>query len=202
MTTDKSVPDELSLKTMQRLREVLDEPYHLSRDATIFSEIATGEFNYTGMSELRDALEHINRAISSDNEKEAMSDLDSAFEHIRRSGVESVQKAATKLYFDVSEAMNSPSLAIRLSGLKVPDQGEVRKMRMRIMKNIVDGRAQKADRGKWKDSIRSFVEAINLSIELKDMFPPKGEIRFRLFTIACGVVTIVSLVIAVVVMLT
>jgi len=46
-----------------QLREILDHAYPLARDAVINAETISGEINYIGMSELRDALDHLNKAF-------------------------------------------------------------------------------------------------------------------------------------------
>lgn len=150
----------------------MGHPYHLSRDAIIYSEVVTGELNYKGMGELRDVLEHLQRAINTNNEEEALNDLTEAYEHIRRAAVESVQRAASKEYFETLETIRIPSLAFRVAFLEVPEKGKVRELRMDAMKKIAKGRSNKADKDKWENSIEDFrkakmyKQALDLSQEL------------------------------------
>lgn len=76
----------LSPKVLSALTELLDEVYPLARDAVIYAEIMTGEFNYVGIAELRNVLEHIRRALNTADEEEALRDLEAAHEHLRRGG--------------------------------------------------------------------------------------------------------------------
>lgn len=187
-------PDEpLSPKVLTTLREIMGHPYHLSRDAIIFSEVVTGELNYKGMGELRDVLEHLQRTINTNNEDEALDDLTEAFEHMRRAAVESVQRAATKEYFETLQAIRTPSLAFRAAFLEVPDKGKVRELRMDAMKKIATGRSNKADKDKWESSIGDFKSAIENCFELKDMFPSNIEVKYRILTILFGLITTISL---------
>lgn len=202
MTSDKPPPivaanKPLSPVVLDRLREILGEAYHVSRDATIYSEVVTGEINYKGMGELRDVLEHLQRSINTDNEEDALNDLTEAYEHLRRAGVESVQGAASKVYFDALKTINTPSLALKVACLEVPDKGKVRDLRMNAMKNIVEGRSNKADKDKWVLSIRNFTTTIDSCYKLQDMFPSSAEVKYRLFNIAFGIITILSLLIAI-----
>jgi len=111
---------------LARIREILGEAYHFSRDATIYSEVVTGEINYKGMGELRDVLEHLQRSINTDDEEDALNDLTEAYEHLRRAAVESVQRAASKEYFEALKSIKIPSLALKVAFLEVPDKGKVR----------------------------------------------------------------------------
>lgn len=193
VTVDKP----LSPLVLSRLREILGEAYHVSRNATIYSEVVTGEINFKGMGELRDVVEHIQRAVNTDNERDALIDLTEAYEHLRRAGVESVQRAASKVYFDALKSINTPSLALRIAFLEIPDKGKVRKLRMDAMKKIAEGRSNKADKDKWIQSIECFTTAIDYCFELKDMFPSDKEVKYRVLNIAFGVITVVSLLIAI-----
>lgn len=181
---------------LSTLREIMGHPYHLSRDAIIYSEVVTGELNYKGMGELRDVLEHLQRTINTNNEDEALDDLTEAFEHMRRAAVESVQRAATKEYFETLQAIRIPSLAFRVAFLDVPEKGKVRELRMNAMKKIANGRSNKADKNKWENSIEDFKSAIENCFELKDMFPSNIEVKYRLLNILFGTVTIIALIYA------
>lgn len=190
-------PDEpLSPAVLTNLREIMGHAYHISRDATIYSEVVTGELNYKGMGELRDVLEHLQRAINTTNEEEALNDLTEAYEHMRRGAVESVQRAATKEYFETLEAIRIPSLAFRVAFLEVPDKGKVRNLRMDAMEKIAKGRSNKADKDKWESSIEDFKSAIENCFELKDMFPSNIEVKYRMLTIMFGLISVISLIYA------
>lgn len=184
--------DSISPEVLLKLRETLSEPYHLSRDATIYAEVVTGELNYRGMGELRDALEHIQRAINAKKDNEANENITEAYEHLRRGGVESVQLAANKIFIETLKAIRIPSLALRLSFLEVPDKNKVRELRMLAMKKIADGRAHKSDKDKWMESIKDFKTTIETCFELQDMYPTKVQVRYNLFIVFCGVITIAS----------
>ncbi|TFH46969.1 MAG: hypothetical protein E4G94_01225 [ANME-2 cluster archaeon] len=186
----------LSPIVLSTLREIMGHPYHLSRDAIIYSEVVTGELNYKGMGEMRDVLEHLQRTINTNNEDEALDDLTEAFEHMRRAAVESVQRAATKEYFETLQAIRIPSLAFRVAFLDVPEKGKVRELRMNAMKKIANGRSNKADKNKWENSIEDFKSAIENCFELKDMFPSNVEVKYRILNILFGTVTIIALIYA------
>lgn len=192
MTPDKP----LSPAVLSTLREIMGHPYHLSRDAVIYSEVVTGELNYKGMGELRDVLEHLQRALNANNEDEALNDLTEAYEHMRRAAVESIQRAATREYFETLNTIKMPSLAFRAAFLEVPDKDKVRKLRMDAMEKIAKGRSNKADKDKWESSIEDFKSAIENCFELKDMFPSNVEVKFRILNISFGLITIVSLIYA------
>ena len=191
-------PDKpLSPDVLSRIREIMGHSYHVSRDAIIYSEVVTGEMNYKGMGEMRDVLEHLQRAINTDSEEDSLHDLTEAYEHMRRAAVESVQRAATKEYFEALKAIRVPSLALRLSLLEVPDKGKVRELRMEAMNKISEGRSNKADKDNWVKSIEDFKTAIDNCFELKDMFPSNIEVKYRLMNLSFGVITLISLIYAV-----
>jgi tetratricopeptide (TPR) repeat protein len=179
-----------------KLKWLLYDAYPIARHSVIYAEVVTGELNYSGISELRDVLDHIQRALDMDNEEDALKDLESAYEHIRRGAVESVQSAATKTYFDALKVIRYPNWLYKVLLLEVPDKGQVRGLRMNAMEKIARGRSHKSDKGKWLDSIKDFKEAIDDSFKIIDMNPTKAQVRFQLFVIICGLVTISSLIFA------
>ena len=148
------------------------------------------------MGELRDALEHIQRVINANDEEEALGDITEAYEHLRRCGVESIQHAASEIYLDTIKLVKTPPLTLRSLFLEVPDKGRVRELRMNAMEKIAAGRSHKADKDIWMDSIAEFKSAIESCFELQDMYPHKAEVRLRQFNIACGIITVLSLIFA------
>ena len=186
----------LSPIVLSTLREIMGHPYQLSRDSIVYSEVVTGELNYKGMGELRDVLEHLQRAINTNEEEEALNDLTEAYEHMRRAAVESVQRAATKEYFETLQVMRMPSLAFRAAFLEVPDKGKVRELRMNAMRKIAKGRSNKADKDKWQSSIEDFKIAIENCSELKNIFPSSIEVKYRIMNLSFGLITVISLIYA------
>jgi len=65
------------------------------------------------------------------------------------------------------------------------------------MKNIAEGRSNKADKDKWMQSIENFKVAIDCCFELKDMFPSAVEVKYRILNIVFGIITTISLLIAI-----
>lgn len=185
-----------SEKVLSQLMWILDEVYPIARNSVIDAEVVTGELNYVGIAELRDVLDHIQRALNSTNDDDALVDLDAAFEHIRRGAVESAQRAATKTFSDALKVIRYPNWLYKVLLLEVPDKGHVRGLRMKAMEKIARGRSHKSDKGKWLDSIKDFKEAIDYSFKIIDMNPTKVQVRFQLFVIICGLVTISSLIFA------
>ena len=82
----------ISPKMESKLKWMLDDAYPVARQSVIYAEVVTGELNYSGIGELRDVLDHIQRALDMDNEEDALKDLEAAYEHIRRGAVESIQR--------------------------------------------------------------------------------------------------------------
>ena len=183
----------LSDQVETKLSWILDDAYPLARSSVIYAEVITGELNYSGIAELRDVLDHIHRALETENVTDALNDLEAAYEHIRRGAVESVQRAATKTFFDAIKIIRYPSWVYKVLFLEVPEKGRVRTLRMTAMKKIADGRSHKSDKGRWKESIKDFMESIDASLEIIDMNPTKNQIRFQLFIIACGAATLLAL---------
>ncbi|MBC8521413.1 MAG: hypothetical protein H8D26_05420 [Methanomicrobia archaeon] len=62
------------------------------------------------------------------------------------------------------------------------------------MEKIASGRSHKSDKGKWKESIKDFKDAIDYSFKIIDMNPTKAQVRLQIFAIICGLVTIFSFV--------
>lgn len=180
-----------------KLKWMLDDAYPIARHSVIYAEVVTGELNYSGIGELRDVLDHIQRALDMDNEEDALKDLEAAYEHIRRGAVESLQRAATKTYFDALKVIRYPNWLYKVLLLEVPDKGRVRDLRMQAMEKIANGRSHKSDKGKWKESIKDFEDAVDASFKIIDMNPTKNRVRFQIFVIICGLVTIFSLAFAI-----
>ena len=61
-------------------------------------------------------MDHIQRALDTDNEEDALKDLEAAYEHIRRGAVESLQRAATKTFFDALQVIRYPNLMYKILG--------------------------------------------------------------------------------------
>lgn len=179
---------------LERLLELLQEAYPVSRDATIYSEVVMGEINFKGITELRDVLEHINRALNLDNEEEALDNITEAYEHLRRAGVESLQRAAIKEYYDVLNSIRVPNWGFRFALVDIPDRGRVRELRMNAMKHIAEGRIHKSNKGEWLQAIEDFKSAIDCCAELKNMFPSKVETRYRILTVASVILTLIGFV--------
>ena len=187
----------ISPKMESKLKWMLDDAYPVARQSVIYAEVVTGELNYSGIGELRDVLDHIQRALDMDNEEEALKDLEAAYEHIRRGAVESIQRAATKTYFDALKVIRYPNWLYKILLLEVPDKGRIRDLRMLAMEKIANGRSHKSDKGKWKESIKDFKDAVDASFKIIDMNPTKNQVRFQIFVIICGLVTIFSLAFAI-----
>jgi hypothetical protein len=179
---------------LERLLELLQEAYPVSRDATIYSEVVMGEINFKGITELRDVLEHINRALNVENEAEALDNITEAYEHLRRAGVESLQRAAIKEYYDVLNSIRVPNWGFRLALVDIPDRGRVRELRMDAMKHIADGRIHKSNKGEWLQALEDFKSAIDCCAELKNIFPTKVETNYRILTVISVILTAVGFV--------
>ncbi|MCJ7445757.1 MAG: hypothetical protein MUO26_14760 [Methanotrichaceae archaeon] len=184
----------LSPAVLERITTIFKEVYPFSRDATIYAEVVSGQSQIKGITELRDALEHLNRAITTEDEECALDNLTEAYEHLRRAGIESVQRAATKLYWECLEAIKTPSIIYKLAFLEVPDNNRIRELRMNAMRKIADGRMHKSDRNTWIQSIHEFTEAIEYCFELKDMIPSKKDAKFRILGLVFGIITTLSLI--------
>lgn len=189
--------DRLSAAVTKKLSELLEGAYPVARNSLIYAEVVTGEFNYLGVAELRDVLDHIKRAVSTSDEEEALKDIEAANEHIRRCAVESVQRAATKTFFDALKVVRYPHWIYKVLLLDLPDKERIRDLRMTAMEKIASGRSHKSDKSQWITSLKDFETAIDSCFEIIDMCPSKNQIRFQAFSIVCGIITIVSLVVAI-----
>lgn len=70
---------------LDKLKFVLSEDvFDYATTAYIYSETKSLTYNYVGMSEFRDALTHVKRAVNSENEQKVVSEMDSAFEPINQ----------------------------------------------------------------------------------------------------------------------
>lgn len=175
-----------------KLKWMLNDAYPIARQSMIYAEVVTGELNYSGIGELREVLDHIQRALDTDNEEDALTDLEAAYEHIRRGAVESLQRAATKTYFDALKVIKYPNWMYKILLLEVPDKGQIRDLRMKAMEKIANGRLHKSDKGKWKEAIKDFKDAVDASNGIIDNLPTKAKFRFHLLTIVAVIITIAS----------
>lgn len=175
----------------------MDEPYRLARDTILYAEIVTNELQHRGFSELRDVIEHVNRALFIEDEGQALRDLDSAFEHIRRGAVESIQYAATKTLYETLEIININSILLRLTCLDKVSRRELIDYRMNARKCLVDGRAKKSSPDTWVEAIQHFSDCIEMSLEIQSKFPEKSVIKWRLLTLLGIIVTVGSFLFAI-----
>lgn len=158
---------------------------------------------YTGMTEFRDALDHLSKAFypKLDIEQEYSEDgsrlviqenLTEAYEHLRRAGTESVERAANKEFNECMEFVRRPDIIYKLCFLSVPDNGKIRQLREQALCKIEAGRLHKSKKETWEESIKEFKDAIKCCKELKELFPNQNDIRFRVFGLVVGLVTIFS----------
>ena len=161
----------LSPPITKELSELLEVYYPIARHSMIYSEVVMGEFNYLGVAELRDVLDHIKRAVNTSNEEEALKDIEAAHEHVRRCAVESMQRAATKTFFDAMQVIRYPHWTYKILLLDVPDKKRGRELRMKAMKYIASGRSHKSDKSQWIASIKEFETSINLTFRTYLLIP-------------------------------
>jgi len=179
-----------------QLREILEHAYPLARDAVINAETIMGEINYIGMSELRDALDHLNKAFypNFDNNDENISDnLAESYEHLRRAGVDSLERCATKEFNECLEFISKPRCIYKICFLDPANENEVRQLRRDISERIANGRRLKSSKETWEESINEYQKAVECCEELRLMFPTRNQFRFNLFALIVGLVTILSL---------
>ncbi|KKG71001.1 hypothetical protein [Methanosarcina mazei] len=186
----------LSDKVQERLKLVLSDEYYGYSTAVVgYSETKSLQYNYIGMSEFRDALTHVKRAIYTQKEDEAISELDSASEHIRRAAVESMQQYVETRYYEIRERIHDPLPFIYIIFLKRKfNLSEIRERESRIKDYINSGRALKPNK-EWKEAISYFKRAEEeldiLDKELplnKQLNYSKVEFFLMVFYICLGVV--------------
>jgi hypothetical protein len=142
----------LSPKVLKRLREILGEPFIVASGAVTYAEVKSLSYKYKGMAEFRDALTHVGRAISIQDEKKAISELDTAFEHIRRGGVESMQEYVEAKYVDILPRISISEMKCRLVGIRPPNKRKIHEANLLIKDTLSKAREAKPHR-RWRKSI-------------------------------------------------
>ena len=188
--------DSINSLRLKKVEWLLKDFYPLSRDAIIYTEIVTGEMNYSGMSELRDTMEHMRRAFFSSTEEEINKEMESAFEHLRRGGTESLQRAAIQKFGKAIDLLEIPSIGLKMAFFEISESKKLRELRRKAIVKLNEGRCLKSDKCSWIDAMQCFRDVIETSFNIIDMYPPKAEIRFRIIQMLSFVITAVSLGIA------
>jgi hypothetical protein len=178
---------------LSKLRSVLSEDiFDYATTAYIYSETKSLTYNYIGMSEFRDALTHVKRAVNADNEQKVASEMDSAFEHIRRAAVESMQFYVEMKYLDLRTRLKSPYLYLFKSTYTM-DRNMIRRADEEIKELLVCARDSKP-KTEWQESIGYFYKSDEKMDILNEIIPSKAEINSRLNISIIFVLTIIFII--------
>jgi hypothetical protein len=160
---------------LEKLRSVLSEDvFDYATTTYIYSETKSLTYNYIGMSEFRDALTHVKRAVNADSEQKVTSEMESAFEHIRRAAVESMQFYVETKFFDLRNRLKNPFLYLFISTYKL-DWKNIRRTEEEVKELLACARDSKP-KTEWREAIGFFYKAETEIEKLDEIIPSKEQI--------------------------
>lgn len=179
----------------KKLKDVLsNENYGYSSAVVTYCETKGLIYSYGGMSEFRDALTHVYRALQTTNEDEISDELNSCYEHIRRAAVESIQEYVETKYYKVRRVTESRGLKVLFSSIltfKKIDWKNVKISENSIREKILMGREAKP-RKAWQEAIGYFKQAETEIEELEAKLPTIQEINSRYNAVTLIAIIILS----------
>lgn len=184
-----------SLIILDELQKSLGRPYEIATRVILKYEIDLQSVAWYGLTELRDVTTHIANAVNSNDENEALLEIKYANEHIRRAALETLHEYASDLFDELKPRLEGSKLKYRLLMLPPPNPKRVQELKERIQSHLLEARSSRGT--DWIKSVDSFYEAINDLKTLSNEAPPISEVRWRIFTIIIGILTIISSVTAI-----
>jgi len=164
---------------LSQLKELLsDDTYGYATAVVTYCETKSLNYNYIGMAEFRDALTHVQRAISEDNESKVLSEINSASEHIRRAAVESMQEYVELKYAELRKRILIPEYKYLIAQYKKPSKSDLIASETAIKNNIILGREAKP-RKEWQEAIGYFRKAEIELEKLEAILPTIKEVQDR-----------------------
>lgn len=180
---------------LDELQKSLGKPYEIATKVILKYEIDLQSVAWYGLTELRDVTTHIANAVNSNDENEAILEIKYANEHIRRAALETLHEYASDLFDELKPRLEGSTLKYRLLMLAPPNPERVRELKERIQSHLLEARSSRGT--DWIKSVDNFYEAITDLKTLSNEAPPISEVRWRIFTIIIGILTIISSVTAI-----
>lgn len=175
---------------IDELQEILGEPYSIAIKVILKYEIDLHTIAWYGLTELRDVTTHIASAMNADDEKGALIEIGYAREHIRRAALETLHEYASDMYFELEPRLKGSKIKYKLLMLPSPDPNRVQELNEKIQKCLLEARMSRGT--DWIKSVDNFYDAVTSLKELSNEVPPISEIRWRIFTIFIGILTLIS----------
>ena len=172
------------------LQKALGTPYEIATKVILKYEIDLKTIAWYGLTELRDVTTHIANAVNSNDENEAVLEIKYATEHIRRAALETLHEYACDLFDELKPRLKGSTFKYRLLMLPAPDTKKVQALKERVNGHLLEARLSRGT--DWVKSVDNFYEAINDLKTLSNEVPPISEVRWRIFGIIIGILTIIS----------
>lgn len=188
MTDIQKLPLDIPVEIQNRIIEMFGEPYQYARGIIIHGETLTLERQWIGMSNLRDAFDHFINFIGFINSgciDHASDELTEVEEHIRRASVETAQIICEILLDEINSKISIPPFVFKMTFVDYPSDVKIQNVLHEVKVKMESARTKKSK--KWKEAIQEFKEAETLLVNLNIQLPSSNNVKYRLFTIAVGV---------------
>jgi len=172
------------------LQKVLGIPYAIAIKVILKYEIDLHTIAWYGLTELRDVTTHIASAMNADDETEALMEIGYAREHIRRAALETLHEHASDMYFELEPRLKESTTKYKLLMLPPPDPKRVQELKENIQKCLLEARMSRGT--DWIKSVDNFYDAVTSLKELSNEVPPISEIRWRIFSMIIGILTLIT----------
>ncbi|RQG92438.1 hypothetical protein [Natrarchaeobius chitinivorans] len=167
---------------------VLTDPYVKARDLHINNEAALGERDWVGLTNFRDALDHVRKIhvyLDDDEPEKAFSEVVEMQGHIYRAAYDGAQ-TIPEAKIESVEANKLPNVLYTITLTSAPSDREYKRRKNQIREAISRGRRNKPEN--WKESVKAFEEAKQLSTTLDEEIPDKKDVYFRVVILLMGVI--------------
>jgi len=172
--------------------EVLSEPYDQARQLHINNEAATGERDWMGLTNFRDALDHMSKILdklNNGNPSEAKAEVAEMQAHIYRAIYDGAQ-VVPESKIEYIEDNRLPYILYLITLTEAPNNKEYRRRKNQIGEAIKNGRNNKPKN--WKQSVKYFQDAKRLSTQLEEETPPRKEVYYRLIILGFSLVSVMG----------
>lgn len=179
--------------------DMMDERYPVAREIHLYTETVTTKRDIMGMSNLRDALDHMSRVLKElyrggDLEK-AAANLAQMEEHLQRTMNEGAEAAAEYFILKIQKK-RLPQFLYKVTFLACPSDEELNGAVRVALDHIANGRMRKGpavnqDHADWLNAVSEFKNATDMLRELEGRIPERRDFLWRSFALAGAVIGIV-----------
>ena len=169
--------------------QIMKNVYPDAKKGIIHLEVHEGTHFIEHITEVRDALDHSYRAITSDSLEGARMNLTEVSHHLRRAAVEPYELSIENRLYEIEKRLEL-SIFSRILFISLPNRDYIQKKLEIVKANLTSGRLDK-NRRNWKEALEKFLKAYEIVKQLDGEIPGINEYLGRTFTLGVAVVILI-----------